>query len=226
MTLVTYCVTYLFNPWSGILLEKLSASQLVKKFSAFYRSRRLITAFTSVRYLSLSWTRFIQTKPPYRTSWISTLTLSSLLRQSFPSALFPSGCPPYPPKPCTHLFFTPYLLRVPSHSSQLYHPKISGEDYSKLNSSLCSFLYFRYLVPPRPKYFPQHPIFKHHQPTFFPQCEGPRFITIQQNRIYINISVYFNLCIFVRQKILHKMITSIPWLQTVLNFFLGRILIR
>jgi hypothetical protein len=28
-----------------------------------------------------------------------------------------------------------------------------------------------------------------------------------------------------RQKILHLMITSIPWLQSVLNFFLNRILI-
>jgi len=30
-----------------------------------------------------------------------------------------------------------------------------------------------YLVPLRPKYSPQHPIFKHPQPTFLPQCEQP-----------------------------------------------------
>jgi hypothetical protein len=42
-------------------------------------------------------------------------------------------------------------------------------------------------------------------------------------------SVYFNLYIFGyesgRQKILHRMIASIPWFQTDLNFFLNTILI-
>jgi hypothetical protein len=28
-----------------------------------------------------------------------------------------------------------------------------------------------YLVPLRPKYSPQHPILKHPQSTFYPQCE-------------------------------------------------------
>ena len=30
-----------------------------------------------------------------------------------------------------------------------------------------------YLVLPRPKYSPQHPILKQRQPTFLPQCEQP-----------------------------------------------------
>ena len=47
-------LTYLFTPWSRTLLEKLSGFQLVKKFPAFYGIRRFITAFTSVRHLSLS----------------------------------------------------------------------------------------------------------------------------------------------------------------------------
>jgi len=34
---------YLLTPWSRILLEKLTGSQLVKKFSAFYGSRRFTT---------------------------------------------------------------------------------------------------------------------------------------------------------------------------------------
>jgi len=46
--------TYLLIPLSKILLEKLTGSQLVKKFPAFYETRRFITAFTSARHLSLS----------------------------------------------------------------------------------------------------------------------------------------------------------------------------
>ena len=44
----------LLIPWSRVLLEKLAGSQLVKKFPAFYGTRRFITAFTSARHLSLS----------------------------------------------------------------------------------------------------------------------------------------------------------------------------
>jgi hypothetical protein len=40
--------------WSRGLLEKLTVSQLVKKFPAFYGTRRFITAFTRARHLSLS----------------------------------------------------------------------------------------------------------------------------------------------------------------------------
>jgi hypothetical protein len=39
---------------STVLLEKLTGSQLVKKFPAFYGKRRFITAFKSARHLSLS----------------------------------------------------------------------------------------------------------------------------------------------------------------------------
>jgi len=42
------------TPWSGVLLEKLTGSQLVKKFPTFYGTRRFITAFTSARHIALS----------------------------------------------------------------------------------------------------------------------------------------------------------------------------
>jgi hypothetical protein len=41
-------------PRSRVLLEKLVVPQLVKNFPEFYRTRRLITLFTTVRHLSLS----------------------------------------------------------------------------------------------------------------------------------------------------------------------------
>jgi len=45
---------YLLTPWSSALLEKVTGSQLVKKFSAFYGTRRFIIAFTTAHHLSLS----------------------------------------------------------------------------------------------------------------------------------------------------------------------------
>jgi len=47
--------TYLLTPWSRILLQKLSGFQLVKKFPAFYGTRRFTAAFKSAWHLSPSW---------------------------------------------------------------------------------------------------------------------------------------------------------------------------
>jgi len=55
--------TCLLTLWSRVLLEKLICFQLVKKFSAFYGTRKFITAFTSARHLTLSWASSIQSKP-------------------------------------------------------------------------------------------------------------------------------------------------------------------
>jgi hypothetical protein len=44
--------------------ETLIVPQLVKKFPAIYGTPRFITAFTSIRHLSLSWARSIQSMPP------------------------------------------------------------------------------------------------------------------------------------------------------------------
>jgi hypothetical protein len=39
-----------------------------------------------------------------------------------------------------------------------------------------------YLVPLRPKYSPQHPILKHHHPTFLAQCQRPCFTPTENKR--------------------------------------------
>jgi hypothetical protein len=87
-TRTTPLLTYLFTPWSRVYFEKLTGLQLVKKFPAFYRTRRFITAFTSARHLSLSWARSIQSIPPHPNSWRSTLILSSNLRLGLPNYFF------------------------------------------------------------------------------------------------------------------------------------------
>jgi hypothetical protein len=47
-------ITYLLASWNRVLSEKLTGSQLVKKFPAFYGTQRFITPFTTTHHLSLS----------------------------------------------------------------------------------------------------------------------------------------------------------------------------
>ena len=78
----------LLTACSTVLLEKLTGSELVKKFPAFYGIRRFIIAFTTAHHLSLSWASSIQSMPPHPTSWRSILILSSHLRLVLLSGLF------------------------------------------------------------------------------------------------------------------------------------------
>ena len=89
----TSLITYLLTPRCRVLLEKLTGLQLVKKFPAFYGTRRFITALTNVRPLSLSWASPIQSTYPHPTSWRSILILSTHLFLGLPSGLYPSGFP-------------------------------------------------------------------------------------------------------------------------------------
>ena len=120
----TAAFTYLLTPWCRVLLEKLTGLQLVKKFSAFYRTRRLIAALTSLRHLSLSWASPIPSIYPHPTSWRSILILFTHLRLGLPSGLLPSGFP-------TKTLYIPLLTHMrhmpsPSHSSRSYHPHNIG----------------------------------------------------------------------------------------------------
>jgi len=51
--ILIYLLTYLLTSWSRVLLEKLTGLQLVKKFPAFYGTRRFNTALRSARHLSI-----------------------------------------------------------------------------------------------------------------------------------------------------------------------------
>ena len=89
--------TYLHTPWSRVLLEKLTCLQLVKKFPAFYGTRRFITAFTGARQISLSCASSIQSTPPHPTSLRSILILSSIYFWVSQVICFLQASPP---KPC------------------------------------------------------------------------------------------------------------------------------
>ena len=52
---ITKCaIKHLLDPYSRVLLQKLTSSQLVKKFPAVYGIPSFITPFTTARHLSLS----------------------------------------------------------------------------------------------------------------------------------------------------------------------------
>jgi len=103
-TTIFILLTYLLTPWCRVLLEKLTGLQLVKKFSAFHGTRRIITTLTSVRHLSLTWASPIQSIYPHPTAWRSTLILSDHLRLGLPSGFHTRHMP------------------SPFHSSRFYHP--------------------------------------------------------------------------------------------------------
>jgi len=75
-------ITYLLTPRCRVLFEKLTGLKLLKKFLAFHGTRRFITALTSVRHLSLSWTKPFQSIYPHPTSWRSILILSTHLNNN------------------------------------------------------------------------------------------------------------------------------------------------
>ena len=179
--LLTNLLTYLLTPCSRVLLKKLTSSQLVKKFPAFYGTPRFITAFTSARHLSLSWASLIQSIPPHPNFWRSILMLSSHLRLGLPSGLFPSG---FPTKLCIRLSSLPYVLHAPPNSFfSIWSPEQLGEQYRSLSSSQCSFLLYPVTSSLLgPNILLSTPFFKHPQPTFLPQCERASLTPIRNNR--------------------------------------------
>jgi len=101
----TALLTYLLTLWNRVLLEKLTGFQLVKKFPAFHRTRRFITAFTSARHLSLSWVSSIQSIPPHPPFWRFILILS----KPQPTVQQPVLITPSNPATVSQVTYTVYL---------------------------------------------------------------------------------------------------------------------
>ena len=119
--------------------DKLTGSQLAKKFPEIYRTLKFITAFTSARHLSLSCASSIQSIPPHPTSRRSILIVYSHLRQSLPSGVFPSY---FHTKTLYTPLLSPILATCPAHPIllDLITRIIFGAEFISLSSSLRSFL--------------------------------------------------------------------------------------
>ena len=130
---LTYLFTYLLT-WEA---NWLTASQ---EIPAFHGTRRFITAFTSVRHLSLSWVGPIQSIYPHPTSSRFTLVLSTNLRLGLPSGLLPSG---FTSKNLYTPLSSPIRATRPAHLILLdfITRTILGEEFQSFSSSLCNLLH-------------------------------------------------------------------------------------
>ena len=101
------------------LPEKLTGSQLLKKFPTLYGTQTFITGFTSTPHLSLFWARSTQSTPLYSSSGKSILLLLSHLCLGFPNCLFTSSLP-------TKALYITLLfpIRPANHYSWFSHPNI------------------------------------------------------------------------------------------------------
>jgi hypothetical protein len=140
---------------------------------------------------------------PNPTSWRSILILSSPLCEGF-SSLSASGVPPR-----TYL---PHVL----HALSIYFVFIWS---LTVTSSFLGPNIRIFLITLFSNTFSLY--------SSFPQCERPSF-TSMQNNVQNYSYVYLNFYIFGhktgRQNSLHRIIASIPWLQSALNFFVNGIL--
>jgi hypothetical protein len=130
--------------WQTQSLMELSPSwgsatvQLLKKFPAFYGTRRSITAFTRALHWFLTWVTSNQSFTFHSTSLRSILLLSTHVRHGLPSGLLPSA---FPPISYMH-FSSPHSCYLSCHSIFLGLIIIITieVEYNLWSSLLCSFL--------------------------------------------------------------------------------------
>ena len=110
---------------STVVPQKLTGSKLVKKFPAFYGTRRFITAFTSAHHLSLSWASSVQSMPStfhFLKIHLNIILPSTLVSPKWSLCLRLTHHKPLYVSPLTH---TRYVPR-PSDFSRFYQPNNIG----------------------------------------------------------------------------------------------------
>jgi hypothetical protein len=144
----------------------------------------------------------------------------------FQAVSFPQDCPP---KPCTHLS-SPQTCYMPhlSHSSRFDHQSSTGCGVQIIKLFIVYFSHFSLL--PRPSQAQIFSTLYSQTPSANvpPSIWATKFHPHTKNRQNYS-AVYLNIYIFGqqtgRQKTLHRMIASIPRLQSALNLLLNTILI-
>ena len=126
-------------------IEKLTGSQLVKKFSIFYGTRSFITAFTSALHLSPFWASSIQYTTPKLHFLKTHFNIILHLRQGLPSGLFPPG---FPTKTTYSPILSPLSATCSTHLILYFiNRTILGEHYRSLSSSSCNYLHSLVTLP-------------------------------------------------------------------------------
>jgi hypothetical protein len=124
------------NQLHGVVrLEKLTGPQPVKKFPAFYGTRRLITTLATARHLSLFWASSSQSMPP--SNYFNIILPSMPASQKWS----PSLRSLYQKPACTSPFPIRATCSVHHILLDLITRPIFGEQYRALSSSLCSLLH-------------------------------------------------------------------------------------
>jgi hypothetical protein len=109
-TIICSCV---LTPGSWVPLQKLMVHQPVKKFPAFYRTRKFITPITTARHLSLSWAA---TTPVH-------VSPSHFLNIQFNITLPSTPCRYLQQNPLCNCVSRTCHMPCPSHSSWFDHLK-------------------------------------------------------------------------------------------------------
>jgi hypothetical protein len=185
--LISCNTVYLLTPCSRVLLEKLTGSKLVKNFPAFYGTRMFSTAFTSASQISAKHAPTSQ----FLNIHLNIILPSTLGSSKWSLSLgFPHQNPVYT---SSH----PIRATCPAHliHLDLFTRIIFGEGYRLISSPLCNFLHSPITSSLLGPNILLKTIFRHPQPTFFPQRQRPSFTHIQNNRQNYS-SVYLNIYIF------------------------------
>jgi hypothetical protein len=111
----------IITPGNRVLPEKITGSQLVKNFPAFYRTRMFIAAFTWARHLSMSWTRPIQSMPLIPFLIVPLKYYSSIYALVFEVVSGFSKRNPICSYPVSHTCYLPRLSHCPcfDHSNSI-----------------------------------------------------------------------------------------------------------
>ena len=123
-----------------MFLQELISLQLVKKSFTFYEIQRFITVFTTARHLSLSWARWINSKPSHTVSL--RYNLISLCNISLSKSSKRSFCLRLPNQKPRCISLLPHACHMPCHLILLHLIMLmtSGKEFKSWSSSLCSFL--------------------------------------------------------------------------------------
>jgi len=169
-------LTYLLTPCSRVLLEKLTGSWS-RNSPHFMKSKGSLLCLQVPDTCPYPEPEQSSPCPPSHFLKIHLNIILLSMPGSFEWSLFlkfPHHQPVCTSPPPIHATYPVHLILLVLNTQI-----ISDEEYGSLSSSLCSSFHSPcYLIPLRPKYYPQHPILKHPQSTFPSQCQHPTFTPI------------------------------------------------